>query len=256
MSTTTEKRSVNPFIWVFSRIRSIIGGAVFVVWTFVCAWFVMLAGFLGVRDIATELIRGWAQLVLMMFGIGVDVKGEENIPSSGGGIVVFNHQSHFDIPVLCYSTRKHIRFGAKIELFKIPLFGPAMRAVGTLPIARENRHEVMRIYKEAEEKFRQNFLFVLAPEGTRQKEPRIGPFKKGPFVFAINAGVPLIPAVIRGAYEVLPKKSLGVNLDALSRTISIEYLPPVPTTGLSPKEVDGLTQRVREMMVAAYDRAN
>src|SRR5690606_17085370 len=109
-------------------------------------------------------------------------------------------------------TEKHIRFGAKIELFKIPFFGRAMRAVGTLPIARENRAGVFKIYKEAERQFSRDVIFVLAPEGTRQKEPRIGRFKKGPFIFAINARVPIIPAVLRGAHEVLPKKSLLVNV--------------------------------------------
>jgi 1-acyl-sn-glycerol-3-phosphate acyltransferase len=173
---------------------------------------------------------------------------------AGGGILVFNHQSLFDIPVVISTTFKHIRFGAKIELFKVPFFGAAMRAAGTLPIARQNRNEVMRVYKEAEARFMRNTIFVLAPEGTRQKEPVLGRFKKGPFFFALSGGVPLIPVVIRGAHSVLPKQSLMVNVGRWTRKIHVEYLDPVITQGLGTAGVSELMNQVRDAMSDVYDR--
>ena len=241
-------------IQILTQIRSFLGIVFNIVYTIVCSVLVIFAGFLNLQGLATVLIRIWAFVVMYTFGIRVRTRGESYLPETGGGILVFNHQSHFDIPAIMLSTRKNIRFGAKIELFKIPFFGTAMRKVGTLPITRENRSEVMKIYQEAEARFRQNILFVLAPEGTRQHEPALGRFKKGPFIFAINAQVPIIPCVIRGAYDVLPKNTVGINVGALRRTIEIEYLPPFPTVGMKAEDVSLLLDRSRQVMAEAYER--
>jgi 1-acyl-sn-glycerol-3-phosphate acyltransferase len=242
-------------IYVLTRIRSAIGLAFVVLWTVLYSVPVMISGLLKKHDLATALIHNWSQAILGVFGIGIRVRGEENIPGSGGGILVFNHQSHFDIPAIVASTRKRIRFGAKIELFSVPFFGIAMRAVGTLPITRDNRKEVFRIYKDAEERFRQGFLFVLAPEGTRQREPEIGRFKKGPFIFALNAQVPLIPVVIRGAHKVLKKNSLYVNIGTWHSVIDVQFLPPISTVGLKLEDVDLLMEKTRGLMLDAYNAA-
>ena len=244
--------SEGPVVYFVTYLRSVFGMAFLIPFTVVYCLLCIAAGLLGFRDQCTRLIRQWASAVIGTFGIRADVRSESNIPDRGGGIIVFNHQSLFDIPVLMTSTPKHIRFGAKIELFSIPFFGRAMRAVGTLPIARENRTEVLKIYREAEKQFAQDYVFCLAPEGTRQKEPQIGRFKKGPFVFAINAGVPVIPVVIRGAHEVLPKKSLLVNVGQWARTVTVDYLPPIATKGLASADLDSLVERVRNMMEAKY----
>jgi 1-acyl-sn-glycerol-3-phosphate acyltransferase len=238
----------------YTRVRSIVGVVLVIPHTALASVLVMLAGFAGQRALVTNIIRLWAHVLLNLFGIRVHVSGEGFLPASDGGILVFNHQSLFDIPVIVNSTDKHIRFGAKIELFSIPFFGPGMRAAGTLPIARENRTEVMRIYKDAEKRFEENTLFVLAPEGTRQKEPVIGRFKKGPFIFAISAGVPIFPVVLKGTHAVLPKKSLTINIGKFRRVIEVEYLPPISTKGLTLQDVDAVTASVREMMKAAYEK--
>lgn len=240
-------------ISLFTHVRSALGIVFTVVYTFICAIFVISAGVLGLDELATQLVRRWGLGLLGVFGIKVEAQGEENLPGKGGAIIVFDHQSHFDIPVIVSITRKTIRFGAKIELFKIPMFGAAMRSVGTLPIARESRSEVFKIYKEAEKQFAKDFIFVLAPEGTRQKEPEIGRFKKGPFLFAMNAGVPIVPVVLRGAHAVLPKASLGVNLGKLSRTVHVRVLPPVDSKQFKPDELEKFVDTVRAQMVATYE---
>jgi 1-acyl-sn-glycerol-3-phosphate acyltransferase len=214
-------------IGAITRARSLLGIVIGVLFTASCSCVVMLAGVARQTETATRMMRWWARASLWLFGIDVNVRGEERLPNAGGAIVVFNHQSHFDIPVIMAATAKNIRFGAKVELFRIPFFGHAMRAVGTLPTARDNREEVMKIYELAEQRFAENVIFVLAPEGTRQTEPHIGRFKKGPFIFAAKARVPVVPAVLTGAIEVLPKHSLHVNVGAWKRTVAIEFMPPV-----------------------------
>ena len=240
---------------ILTRIRSVVGIAFAIPFTLFCSLVCLTAGLFKVRQFfLTEIMRAWGFIVLYTFGIRVQSRGEKNIPGVGGGILVFNHQSHFDIPVIISATRKNIRFGAKIELFKIPFFGPAMRSVGTLPIARESRSEVLRVYKEAEKKFAENTIFALAPEGTRQKEPKIGRFKKGPFGFAISGGVPIIPAVIRGAHAVLPKNSVSINVGKLRRTIYVEFLPAISTKEYTQDMVEALAERTRTEMEKAYNR--
>lgn len=242
-------------IVLFSHARSLLASIFNVFFTMLWCVLVIGAGLLNLQNLATGLIRVWATIVMFTYGIKVVTKGEKFLPDSDGGIIVFNHQSHFDIPAIMMTTPKNIRFGAKIELFKIPFFGRAMRRVGTLPIARENRNEVLKIYREAEARLKENTLFVLAPEGTRQSEPVLGRFKKGPFIFAINAQTPVIPCVIRGAHAVLPKNARGVNIGALSRKIEIEYLPPFPTKGMRAEDVPLLLERTRTVMAEIYEKS-
>ncbi len=214
---------------------------------------VMIFGFMNQQEIATMLIRGWAQTLLWSFGIHVDVAGEENLPATGGGIITFNHQSHLDIPSVVVATKKQIRFGAKIELFNIPFFGPAIGSVGTLKIARDKRAEVLKIYEEASKRFKQNILFVLAPEGTRQKEPRLGRFKKGPFIFAMNAKVPVIPVVLKGAFNVLPPHKVLVNLGKWRSTIYVRFLPPIESTSYTSETLETFVNDTFEKMNSVYE---
>jgi 1-acyl-sn-glycerol-3-phosphate acyltransferase len=214
---------------------------------------VLMCGILNRQRAATKAIRLWSWISLTSFGIRLVVEGEENIPRTGGGIIVFNHQSHLDITSLALATKQQIRFGAKIELFSIPVFGPAMNSIGTLKIARDNRNEVLRIYRDASKRFEEGILFVLAPEGTRQKEPRLGRFKKGPFIFAMNAGVPIIPAVIKGAFDVLPPSTVLINVGKWRRTIRVKFLEPIDSTRYSAETLDQFVDETRSRMSATFD---
>lgn len=235
---------------LITYIRAIIGGLFCLAWTLLFSILVLASGLLGQQKFATYIITIWSRILLWTFGVRVEAEGAENLPRAGGGILVFNHQSHLDIPAIMTATDAQIRFGAKIELFKIPFFGAAMRAIGTLPIARENRSEVLRIYQDAARRFEDNILFVLAPEGTRQKEPRLGRFKKGPFLFAQNAKVPIIPVVLKGAFDVLPPKALLVNVGAWRRTIKVRFLPPIETTAMP---LDSLVTETYGRMNAVFE---
>lgn len=192
----------------------------------------------------------WGAVSCAMFSVKVRLRGQENIPT-GGCIYLFNHTSFFDIFAM-QATLRGFRFGAKIELFKIPVFGAAMRRMGALPIARERRDEVFKIYKMAESRIRNGEKFALAPEGTRQIEEKLGAFKSGPFVFAINAKAPLVPVVIRGASKVLHKGKWFPNFDVWSREILIDVLPAVETVGYETKDRPILQEKIRNEMVPYF----
>ena len=179
-------------IYLLTVFRSLVGHLLILPWTIFVSLTVIVLGAFKYHDAVTFWMALWSKAVLWFYGVEVKRDGLDKLPRSGGAVLIFNHQSHFDIPAVTAFSGRRLRYGAKIELFKIPFFGPAIRAAGCLPIARENRSEVLRIYEEASEKFREGVIFALAPEGTRQNGPVIGAFKKGPFIFATRSQVPVV----------------------------------------------------------------
>jgi 1-acyl-sn-glycerol-3-phosphate acyltransferase len=233
------------------RIRSLFGIAFMIPWTILYSVITIVLGNLGFFDRADRYVRFWCSSLLKIFGVEVIVHGLEHLPVDQSVLFVFNHQSHFDIPVLKAHIPRTISFGAKAELFKIPFFGPAMRAIGTLPIDRDNRTEVFRVYKEAQSRF-SKVNFILAPEGTRQAQPAIGAYKKGPFIFAINGQVPIVPVVLGGAYEILPKHSLIPNADRMKRTVHMQFLPAIQTKGLVTQGAGAIRDQVQSAVQPVF----
>ncbi len=239
-------------ILTWTYIRGFIGVLFSVVWTMIIAFLVLVFGTFKQTKVINALVYYWALFPLKILGLKVEVFGRENLPRKSGAIFVFNHQSLFDILAVHLVADITVRFGAKIELFQIPLFGHGMRAAGALPIVRENRSEVFKVYREAEHRISEGESFILAPEGTRQPTPKIGNFKKGPFMFAVNANAPVIPTVIVGSFEAMPKKDLLPNLGRLSRTIEVHFLKPVSTLGKE-KEIAALTDEVHAEVKRVFD---
>lgn len=181
-------------------------------------------------DLAMRFIRYfWAYPLLKFLGLEVEVRGLEKFKINAGSILIFNHSSHLDIPIIFAMSPKSIFFGAKIELFKIPFFGAAMRAVGALPIDRRQRSQVLKVYEAAMPRLKKGETFALAPEGTRQSEARIGSFKRGPFDFACQAEALLQPLVISGALRVLPNHTILANTRSWKSKVIVEFLSPIVT---------------------------
>lgn len=197
------------------------------------------------------IMSTWGKGSCWLFNVKVKAYGIENIKKARGAVFLFNHSSFMDVLAMCAAV-DNIRFGGKIELFKIPIFGYCMRRFGILPIARDNREEVFKVYEEAKVRFARGERFGLSPEGGRFHSDQLLPFKAGPFIFAINSQVPLIPLVIKGAYEVWPKGKLLANSDRWSRTIEVHVLEPVPTTGITVDERGVLQNKIYKQMNDIY----
>lgn len=198
----------------------------------------------------------WAKPVLWLGNIHVEMRGYANWPSEKGCLVLFNHTSWIDIIVMAACLPRVPRFGAKIELFYIPFFGRAMRKAGMLPIERNRRTKVLQVYKEAESRASFGECFALAPEGTRQSELQLGRFKQGPFLFAIGAQIPIVPFVISGAREVMPRSRWLIGPPVWHSRVIAQILPSVPSSGLDESKLVDLQERVRAVMVPAYERMN
>ena len=241
---------------VFSFLRSLIMTLLFPLTVLILGPAAIVCHFIFANHkIDSFFIRFWGQLVCKMYGVSVKAEGIENVGLEGG-IILFNHSSFFDIFALVVAI-PGIRFGAKAELFKLPIFGQALKILGNLKITRDNREEVFRIYDEAKERFSKNEKFCLAPEGGRFYDPKsLGRFKSGPFIFAISSGAHLIPVMIFGAHEVWPKGSLFANWDQWHRVIHVRIFAPQPTQHYSLNERQELQKKIYELMNQAWSAQN
>jgi 1-acyl-sn-glycerol-3-phosphate acyltransferase len=210
---------------------------------------VIIAAMLGVKDEVGGIFEKapvwWSAAVLWAVGIKVRVHGRHNI-AGGPYIFASNHVSWFDVPALAKILPRY-KFVAKAELFKVPIFGKAMRAAGMIEIQRENRKAAFGAYDVAAERIRGGNSVVVFPEGTRGHEYALRPFKKGPFVLAIAAGVPIVPIIVHGTIEIMPKGSLWAH----PGTIDVHLLEPVSTTGVDYDHREALMQTVRTRMADA-----
>ncbi|MDP9206221.1 MAG: 1-acyl-sn-glycerol-3-phosphate acyltransferase [Gemmatimonadota bacterium] len=230
--------------------RTIFLGITALVATFFLGLTVILAALFRVEDkpdgIYDKVPRWWSSAVLWVVGIKVRVHGMEN---AGGGephIFASNHVSWFDVPALAKVLPRY-KFVAKAELFKVPIFGPAMRSAGMIEIQRENRKAALGAYDVAAERIKAGNSVVVFPEGTRGHAYPLRPFKKGPFVLAIAAGVPIVPIIVHGTIEIMRKGSLWAH----PGTIDIHLLEPVSTSGVDYDHREALMQTVRTRMADA-----
>src|SRR6267143_588310 len=211
---------------------------------------VIVAALFGVEDkpggLYDKVPRWWSIAVLRAVGIKVRVHGMENVRSGQPYIFASNHVSWFDVPSLAKILPRN-KFVAKSELFKVPIFGRAMRAVGMIEIQRENRKAAFGAYDVAAERIRAGNSVVVFPEGTRGHEYPLRPFKKGPFVLAIAAGVPIVPIIVHGTIEIMRKGSFRVHPGG----IDIHLLEPINTTTVDYDHREALMQTVRTRMADA-----
>jgi 1-acyl-sn-glycerol-3-phosphate acyltransferase len=161
-----------------------------------------------------------------------------------------NHQSNFDIPVLLGCLPVQFRWLAKAELFKIPIFGRGMRSAGYISIDRFNQKSAFESISQAAQRIKGGVSVMIFPEGTRSTDGKIRPFKKGGFVLAVDAGVPIIPVVLHGTRAIMPKGRLRIN----HGQVVMDILSPVDTTGYTRDTKDELIEQVRNIICDKFDR--
>jgi 1-acyl-sn-glycerol-3-phosphate acyltransferase len=185
--------------------------------------------------------RMWARGILFVSRIKVTVNGLANIDPTQSYVYMSNHQSNFDIPVLLGYLPVQFRWLAKAELFKIPIFGRAMRGAGYVKIDRFNQEAAFESINEAAGKMKNGVSVMIFPEGTRSLDGNIRSFKKGGFIMAVDAGVPIVPVVIKGTWPIMDKSSLRINTGEVSLNIET----PIATTDYTRENKDDLIQSVR-----------
>ena len=167
-------------------------------------------------------------------------------------IIMSNHRSHYDIPLTILSLPASIRMLTKKELFRIPLWGRGMAAGEFISIDRHNIEQAKQDLKAAREKMEDGIVLWIAPEGTRSRTGRMGTFKKGGFILAIDAGAQIIPVGIRGSEKVLPPKTWDFFLD---QKVDIHIGKPIDASAYTLENKDELIETVRREISALCGEA-
>jgi len=215
--------------------------------TLFCSVGTLIAGLLdGSGKAGHAWARFWSVWCLRMAGIDVKVSGLELVPEDGPVIYMGNHQGNFDIHSLTQVIPRTFSWIAKEELFRVPLFGAAMRRAGYIPLDRSDGRKALKSMAQAAQRIASGTSVVIFPEGTRTLDGNLLPFKRGAFLLAAKSGVPIVPFTINGSRERNPRN----RLELYPGTISISFSAAIPTKGVPEAE---LMQKVREAIAAKLE---
>ena len=174
-------------------------------------------------------------------GIRTRVAGREHLRPGEAVVFCSNHQSNIDPPILFQALHPRLHVLFKRELTKLPLLGKAFQIGGFVPIDRASREQSMAAIEQAAESLRQGNSFLTFPEGTRSRTGALLPFKRGPFLMALKAQVPVVPVAIQGGTASMRRGSRIVR----PSVVSIRIGEPVDTCGMGMSDRERLADEVR-----------
>jgi 1-acyl-sn-glycerol-3-phosphate acyltransferase len=203
------------------------------------------------RDAASVqgLAAWWARSICAASGVVVSVTGTEKLDAEKPYIFAANHQSQFDILALQGFLGIDFRWLAKKELFKVPIWGPAMRKAGYIPVDRSRGRQALKSLGEAAQKIAAGTSVIIFPEGTRTRDGIMQDFKAGAMVLAIKSGVDIVPVAIKGTYEILPKGKLLIN----PGNVTIRVGNPIATKNRTSKDKHALAKILQEEVTGLLD---
>ncbi|HTP44704.1 MAG TPA: lysophospholipid acyltransferase family protein [Candidatus Acidoferrum sp.] len=207
----------------------------FIVWTFLT----------GSADLMYDVAMKTVRASLPIAKIRVRVEGLENIPP---GVCIFaaNHISNVDPLAFIPSIPRRVSILVKSELFRIPILSKAMRLAKFVPVDREDKEAAAASVDEAVQILKKGFSFAVYPEGTRSPDGRLRPFKKGTFVMAIEAGVPIVPVSISGAQHLMRKGEWTMR----PGEVVVRFGPAVDASQYAMERRGELLARVEELVAA------
>lgn len=233
-------------------IRALAFGGVVLVSTLFFSLVSIVAGLLRAKKGAHDWVhRNWSRTVLWAAGVKVEVTGLEHVRPGGAQIFVSNHQSMFDIWAMFATLPVSLRFIAKREMSRIPVFAHAMRHAGHVFIDRKDRAQASEAMRRAGQRMREEGLSLgLFPEGTRSRDGALGTFKKGTFALAIETGTTLVPIAVDGGAEIMPD---GLRLRP--RPLLMYCGAPIDLSGLDAGDRDDLLARSRAEISGMLEEA-
>jgi putative phosphoserine phosphatase/1-acylglycerol-3-phosphate O-acyltransferase len=197
------------------------------------------------REVVNMAMSVWGDFGSAAAGLKINVKGEEHLWAHRPAVFIFNHQSAADALIITRLMRQDFTGISKQEMKNNPLVGPALTFADIVFIDRSRKGNAAESMKPALEKLQEGLSIVLAPEGSRSTGYTLGPFKKGAFHIAMQAGVPIIPIVIANASDSLPKSAIFIR----PANIEVTVLPPVATNRWKAESMDTHVRHCRDLFL-------
>jgi 1-acyl-sn-glycerol-3-phosphate acyltransferase len=187
----------------------------------------------------------WAcGMVVRLSGARLEVEGREKIPSDRAVVFMPNHQGNCDPPALL-TLLPPVLVMAKKEFFRIPILGQAMRLRRFIPVDRQNREQAIQAVNNAVKAVRAGQSFLIFPEGTRSRDGRLQPLKKGAFVLAMTAGAPIVPISVSGSSKIMRKGEFGIH----PGRVRVVIHDPISTEGCTLEDRERLMEEVRQAIL-------
>lgn len=203
------------------------------------------------KQVCDDRLDRWARNIVRNNRMNVTVTGRENVAPGKTYLVMSNHQSHYDVPVLFTVLGPNIRMVAKSELFRVPVFGQALDAGGFVSIDRGDRGNAIRSLEKAREVVTSGTHVWIAPEGTRSQDGKLLPFKKGAFYLALEGRLPILPVTLLGTRDALPAHGLRSTAGAHVRVIIHPVIDAAPYADKGKPGRAELMQLVRAVLESA-----
>ena len=241
---TDPSRTNRPPLWL-TALATFTGNLFLLVGSTLLAVVTLLVAWIPPRGTwSFAVMRVWSNAVLAASLVRVEVRYAPELEPERSYVFLSNHQSLFDIPVLIATSPGQIRMVAKRSLFRIPLFGWALRAGGFIPVDRADRSTATQTFASASARLRQRTSILLFPEGTRSLDDTLLPFQRGGFLLALKSGLPIVPVGIRGTRAIRLRGGLRIN----PGTAVVSYGAPIHPAGYGLRRKRELIDEVRRQV--------
>ena len=240
-------RRPNPLPWLYRWRTNLLQMPLFVLATILCG---SLAIFLSLFDrkgnAQHRVARLWAWLSIKASFSRLEISGIENLAANPAAVYACNHTSYMDTPVVFSSLPFQFRILAKKELWKVPFIGWYLNRSGQIPIDTANPRATLSSLTFAAKALKAGMPLFVFPEGRRTKDGKLSPFQSGAAFLAIRAQLPIVPLALSGVYDLLPIHTHHYFPCKLTLSIG----KPIETEGMSLRDTDALTERVRQAIEA------
>jgi 1-acyl-sn-glycerol-3-phosphate acyltransferase len=206
------------------------------------------------RKFGDKMLKWWSSRLLGAVDVKYSVNDPYNTKIEPGKryIIMSNHSSHYDIPIIIMTVPGSIRMLTKKELFKVPVWGKGMKAGEFIAIDRHDFEQAKKDLKAAREKMESGIVLWIAPEGTRSRTGQLGEFKKGGIIMAIESGATILPVGIVGSGEILPPKTWDFYL---GKEVKVNIGKPIEASQYSLENKEKLIDAVRASIIELCSKA-
>ncbi|MCP4198187.1 MAG: 1-acyl-sn-glycerol-3-phosphate acyltransferase [Proteobacteria bacterium] len=209
---------------------------------------IMLFGMLDRSGrIAFRLCQVWCWVALTIGFVRLRVRGREKIKKGQSYVIVSNHQSLYDIPVLMNGLNIQFRWVIKKEILKIPIFGWGLYYGRNVFIDRSNTKKSIKSMRQAMRRLPAGVSVYIFAEGTRTPDGQVQEFKKGGFMMALSGNTPVLPVTVNGSWKFMSDRS---TMSFTPGPIEVVVGDPIDTSGYKTKNLDELVEKTRNAVVA------